>query len=54
VILSLDAEVVLKLESVDVFGVISLRNKTSDLLDQTSIYYSLGVRNFPFTNFFDY
>ena len=54
VIISLDAEVVLQLESVDIFGVISLRNKKSDLLDQTSIYYSLGIRNFPFTNFFDY
>ena len=53
-ILSLDAEVVLRLESVDVFGVISLRNKKSDLKDQTSVYYSLGVRSFPFTNFFDY
>lgn len=53
-IISLDAEVSIKLKSIDIFGIISCRTKKSDLIDQTLIFYSLGVRTFPFSSFNDY
>jgi len=38
----------------DVFGSVFYKNKKSDLLDQTSIWYSVGIRTFPFSTFQDY
>jgi hypothetical protein len=38
----------------DVFGSVFYKNKKSDLLDQTSLWYSVGIRTFPFSTFQDY
>ena len=53
-ILSIQPEVSFKLKWVDVFGSVFYKSKKSDLLDQTSIFYSVGLRTFPFGNFTDY
>ena len=52
--LSFQSEVSFKLKGFDVFGSIYYRTKKSDLLDQTSIFYSVGLRAFPFSTFQDY
>ena len=38
----------------DVFGSIFYIKKKSDLIDQTSLWYSIGLRTFPFSVFRDY
>ena len=38
----------------DIFGSIFYKNKKSDLLDQTFLWYSVGIRTFPFSTFQDY
>jgi len=38
----------------DAFGSVFFKNKKSDLVDQTSIWYSLGIRTFLFSTFQDY
>ena len=51
---TLQAEVVYSLKGIDVFGSVYCKKKKSDLVDQTSLWYSVGVRNFPFSTFTDY
>jgi hypothetical protein len=53
-ILSFQPEVSFKLKGFDVFGSVYYKAKKSDLLDQTSIFYSVGLRTFPFSTFQDY
>ena len=53
-LLSLQPEVSFKLKWFDVFGLVYYRTKKSDLLDQTLIFYSVGLRTFPFISFQDY
>ena len=53
-ILSFQPEVSFKLKGFDVFGWVYYKAKKSDLLDQTSIFYSVGLRTFPFSTFQDY
>ena len=38
----------------DVFGSVFYKSKNSDLLDQTSLWYSVGIRTFPFSTFRGY
>ena len=38
----------------DVFGSVFYKSKKSDLVDQTSLWYSVGLRTFPFSTFQDY
>ena len=38
----------------DVFSSVFYKTKKSDLLDQTSLWYSVGIRTFPFSTFQDY
>lgn len=38
----------------DVFGSVFYKSKKSNLLDQTSLWYSVGIRTFPFLTFQDY
>ena len=38
----------------DIFGSVYYKKKKSDLVDQTSLWYSLGIRTFPFLTFQDY
>jgi len=49
-ILSFQPEVSFKLKWFDVFGLVYYRTKKSDLLDQILIFYSVGLRTFPFSN----
>lgn len=51
-ILFVQPEVSFSLREFDIFASIYYREKKSDLIDQTLIFYSLGVRTFPFS-FFD-
>ena len=53
-ILSFQPEVSFKLKGFDVFGWVYYKAKKSDLLDQTSLFYSVGLRTFPFSTFHDY
>ena len=53
-ILSFQPEVSFTLKGFDVFGSVYYKAKKSDLLDQTSIFYSVGLRTFPFSTFHDY
>jgi len=54
VIFSVHPEVSFKLKNFDVFGSIYCRTKKSDVLNQTLVLYSLGLRTFPFSYFQDY
>lgn len=47
-------EVSFKLRWFDVFGSIYYKTSQSDLIDQTVMFYSLGLRTFPFLTFPDY
>jgi len=38
----------------DIFGSVFYKNKKSDLFDQTSLWYSVGLRTFSFSTFQDY
>jgi len=51
---SLHTEIAYSFKFFDVFGSVFYKNKKSDLLDQTSLWYSVGVRTFPFSTFQDY
>ena len=51
---TLHSEVAYSFKWFDVFGSVFYKNKKSDLLDQTSLWYSLGIRTFPFSTFKDY
>ncbi len=53
-IASFQAEASFKLKLFDIFGSVYYRTKNSDLLDQNLIFYSLGLRTFPFSSFQDY
>ena len=48
------AEVAYSLKWVDVFGSLYYKHKKSDLLDHTFLYYSVGIRTFPFLTFQHY
>ena len=48
------AEAAYSLKWFDVFGSVYYRTKKSDLVDQTSLLYSVGIRTFPFSTFLDY
>ncbi len=39
---------------IDIFGSVNYRRCDSDLVKYTNVYYSLGIRTFPFTSFSDY
>jgi len=54
IISTLHTEISYSLKWFDVFGSVFCKNKKSDLLDQTSIWYSVGIRTFPFSTFQDY
>jgi hypothetical protein len=47
-ILSLRPEVSFKLKGFDIFSSIHFRIKDSSILEETSIFYSVGLRNFLF------
>jgi hypothetical protein len=47
-------EVAYSLKWLDVFGSVYYRTKKSELVDQTSLLYSVGIRTFPFSTFQDY
>ena len=51
---TLHTEVVYSLKWFDVFGSVFYKKKKSDLVDQNSLWYSLGIRTFPFSAFQDY
>jgi len=51
---SLHTEVTYSFKWLDVFLSVFYKNKKSDLFDQTSLWYSVGIRTFPFSNFQDY
>ena len=51
---TLYTEVAYSFKWFDVFGSVFYKNKKSDLVDQTSLWYSLGVRTFPFSTSQDY
>ena len=51
---TINAEIAYSLKWFDVFGSIYYKKKKSDLVDQTSLWYSLGIRTFPFSAFQDY
>ena len=53
-IFSFQPEVSFRLKSFYVFGALYYKTKKSDLLDQTSLFYSLGLRTFPFSISQDY
>jgi len=48
------AEAAYSLKWFDIFGSVYYRTKKSDLVDQTSLLYSVGIRTFPFSTFQDY
>ena len=54
IINTLHTEISFSLKSLDIFGSVFYKNKKSDLLDQTSLWYSLGIRTFLFSTFKDY
>ena len=51
---TLHTEIVYSFKLFDVFGSVFYKSKKSDLLDQTSLWYSVGIRTFPFSTFQDY
>ena len=53
-IFSFQPEISFRLKGFDLFGSLYYRRKKSDLLDQNLLFYSLGLRTFPFANFTDY
>ena len=48
------AEISYDYKGFDIFGSVFYKTKKSDLVDQTSLFYSLGLRTFPFSTFHDY
>ena len=53
-IISFQPEVSFKLKGFDLFASIYYKTKNSDLLDQSFLFYSVGLRTFPFLNIPDY
>jgi len=53
-ILSFQPEISFNLKGFEFFGLVYYRSKKSDHLNQNLIFYSLGIRNFPFSYFQDY
>ena len=51
---TLYAEMAYSFKWFDVFGSVFYKKKKSDLNDQTSLWYSLGIKTFPFSTFQDY
>ena len=51
---ALHAEITYDYKWFDVFGSVFYKSKKSDLADQTSLFYSIGLRTFPFSTFTDY
>ncbi len=51
---SLYTELAYSFKWLDVFGSVFYKNKKSDLKDQTYLWYSVGLRTFPFSTFQDY
>lgn len=51
---TLHTEVAYSFKSIDVFASVAYKKKKSDLVDQTSLWYSVGIRTFPFSTFTDY
>ena len=51
---TIHTEVAYSLKWFDLFGSVYYKKKKSDLVDQTSLWYSLGIRTFPFSAFQDY
>ena len=54
IINTLHTEMAYSFKWFDVFGSVFYKNKKSDLLDQTSLWYSVGIRTFPFSTFQNY
>jgi hypothetical protein len=53
-IYTLHTEAAYSFKKFDVFGSVFYKNKKSDLIDQTSLWYSVGIRTFLFSAFQDY
>ena len=51
---TLHTEVAYSFKLFDIFGSVFYKNKKSDLIDQTSLLYSVGIRTFPFSTIQDY
>ena len=47
-------EISYKFKVFEIFGTIHYREKKSNLIDQTNLFFSIGFRNFPFSSFTDY
>ena len=54
VLRTMKAEVAYSLKWFDIFGFVYYKKKKSDLVGQTSLWYSVGIRTFPFSTFQDY
>ena len=54
IINTLHTEIAYSFKWFDFFGSVFYKNKKSDLMDQTSLWYSVGIRTFPFSTFHDY
>ncbi|MBT3612589.1 MAG: hypothetical protein HN522_06595 [Flavobacteriales bacterium] len=54
IINTLHTEILYSFKWFDLFGSVFYKNKKSDLLDQTLLWYSVGIRTFPFSTFKDY
>ena len=48
------AEISYDYKGFDIFGSVFYKTKKSELVEQTSLFYSLGLRTFPFSTFPDY
>ena len=51
---TLHTEIAYSFRWFDFFGSVFYKNKNSDLLDQNFLWYSVGIRTFPFSTFQDY
>ena len=51
---TMHTEVTYSFYNFDLFGSVFYKNKKSNLLDQTSLWYSVGIRTFLFSTFQDY
>ena len=51
---SIYAEISYDYKGLDIFGSVFYKSKKSLLVDQTSLFYSIGLRTFPFSTFTDY
>jgi len=51
---SIYTEISYDYKGLDIFGSVFYKSKNSVLVDQTSLFYSIGLRTFPFSTFTDY